>query len=199
MCQLIETIQVKNGVLQDINYHKQRFRKTRMKIFGCKPDIDLSDFVLLTPELKNGLYKCRVTYDSQIRNVEFESYKPKTIASLKIVHCNTIDYKYKYKNRSDINELYKRRKKCDDVLIVKNGYITDTSFCNVLFFDGKDWYTPSTPLLEGTKRQKLLEKNIIKEKGIKVSDLRQFRSAMLINAMLDFDLCRTIAIANVYE
>ena len=86
-----------------------------------------------------------------------------------------------------------------DILIVKKEFITDTSFSNIIFFDGDNWITPSTPLLEGTKRKELLEKNIISEQEIKFSDLKNFKKAILINAMLDFDEIAEIEIKNIFQ
>ena len=56
----------------------------------------------------------------------------------------------------------------DDILIVKNGLLTDTSIANIALYDGNDWYTPLHPLLKGTKRAELLDKGVLKEKEIKI-------------------------------
>ena len=84
--------------------------------------------------------------------------------------------------------LVKQREKApsyDEVIIVKDGYITDTSYTNLCFFDGTTWFTPDTPLLPGTMRQRLLDQGIIKEKSIPLSDLNKYQSISLINAMMD--------------
>ena len=80
---------------------------------------------------------------------------------------------------------------------MKNGYITDTSFSNIIFFDGANWITPSTPLLEGTKIKELLEKKIISEQEIKLKDLIKFSKAKLINAMIDIDDGNEIEMKNI--
>jgi 4-amino-4-deoxychorismate lyase len=85
----------------------------------------------------------------------------------------------------------------DDILIIKNGFITDTSFSNIAFFDGTQWFTPFTYLLNGTQRQHLLRQGAIVETEITPSDLKQFRYAKLINAMLDLETSPLIDIQNI--
>ena len=53
------------------------------------------------------------------------------------------------------------------VNFVKNGRLTDTSYSNIALFDGNRWVTPAHPLLKGTMRQSLIDKGLLKEKGIK--------------------------------
>ncbi len=116
---------------------------------------------------------------------------------MKVVGCDSIEYNYKYENRECLNELLELKQNCDDILIVKNKKITDTSFSNIVFFDGKKWITPSTPLLKGTKREKLLSDGKIVQNEIKLNDLKYFQKAALINSMLDLE-DNVISIGNVY-
>jgi 4-amino-4-deoxychorismate lyase len=86
-----------------------------------------------------------------------------------------------------------------DVLIVKNGLITDTSFANIAFSDGNKWYTPDTPLLKGTQRAYYLAQGILTERRISPADLRGFTKARLINAMLDLNTGNDITMDNVHN
>ena len=70
--------------------------------------------------------------------------------------------------------LYDLRNDCDDILIVKRGMVTDSSYANIVFRRGKRWYTPWSALLKGTMRLNLLERNKIYEEEIRVEDLRIF-------------------------
>jgi len=106
--------------------------------------------------------------------------------SLTIVESNTITYDHKFTDRSEIEAL-RRGITTDDIVIVKNGHITDTSFSNIVFHDGIRWLTPSTPLLYGTARERLLSDHSIIEEEIRFTDLRHFKKAALINAMIDLD------------
>lgn len=169
----------------NIELHNKRLNKARKEFFGCTDLIDLNGVIKIPKEIGNDLFKCRVIFDKEIRKVEFLPYKKPEIKSLKIVECNDIDYKYKYLDRTKIEELVKQKGDCDDVLIVKNGLVTDTSISNICFYDGRKWLTPMSPLLKGTKREKLLKEGEIFKQKITRNDLKNFIKASLINAMLD--------------
>ncbi len=187
MSQLFEVIKVQNRQLQNIDYHNDRLNHSVLAIFGIENHIDLEKFIKIPVDLDDQIYKCRVIYSNKIEKIQFELYTQKIINSLKLVECNDIDYRYKYFDRSKINELFEKRENCDDILIVKNGFVSDTSYANIIFWDGSRWVTPSSPLLPGTKRQKLIDHNIIIEKEIRVRDLPSFEKARIINAMIDLE------------
>ena len=79
---------------------------------------------------------------------------------------------------------------------MKNELLTDTSFTNVAVFDGERWLTPKHPLLLGTKRASLLERQVIKEADISVETLMKAQKVSLINAMIDLGEIE-ISIANI--
>ena len=39
----------------------------------------------------------------------------------------------------------------DEILITRNGLLTDTSIANIALFNGKEWHTPKHPLLKGVQ------------------------------------------------
>jgi len=93
----------------------------------------------------------------------------------------------------------KKKADTDAILIVKNGEITDFTFANVVFFTlNNKAFTPLNPLLKGTMRTQLLEKNKIRERIIKVSDLHLFNRVKPINAMLDFEKNPFIDVKNIF-
>jgi 4-amino-4-deoxychorismate lyase len=85
----------------------------------------------------------------------------------------------------------------EEILIVKNGLVTDTSFSNIVFYDGSDWITPDPPLLKGTKRTRYLRDGEIRTMKIRSSDISHFEKARLINAMLDLDDSADIHIRDI--
>lgn len=187
MCRLIESIRLSHRTLQNLHYHEERMNRARATLFGCTEPLKLSSQIHIPPLLDDSVYKCRLLYKEQIEHIEFIPYQVKAIHTLKLVYCDTIDYAYKYENREAIDALFAQRNECDDILIVKNGRITDTSYSNIVFFDGEQWITPSTPLLRGTQRQKLLAEKVIGEQEILIDDLNRFVYAKLINALLGFE------------
>lgn len=190
----IETIKVKDGIFYNLPLHIARLSRTAIHFFGSAPLLDLSEDLI--PEvLRVGLVKCRVTYGLQIVSIEFEPYSFRKISSLTLVEDNTIDYAYKSVDRDSLNELYSRKASGDDVLIVRNELITDTSYANVVFKNEDGFYTPKSYLLGGVKRQYLLEKGIIREVEVNLDNLMSFSKLYLINAMIDLEdeICISIS------
>ena len=172
----IETLLITNEI-KNLKYHNQRMNKTR-KYFYNLDEIDLKDYIKIIPNKR-----VRVVYDKDILKVEYFDLKPREFKNFKIVYSD-IDYEYKYENREKLNSL--KVDGYDEVIIVKNGFITDTTISNLAFFDGKEWHTPKNPLLKGTKRAELLEKGFLKEKDIKIEHLKNYQKFAMMNAIIGF-------------
>jgi len=198
MYQLIETIRVNNNQFRNLEYHDRRLNNARRILFGCKSDMPLVEHITLPPNLVDKTYKCRIEYSKDIHGIEFSPYTPKKIKKLKLVECNFIDYSFKYRNREIFEKLLLQRDDCDEILIVKNGKITDTSFTNIVFQTKTgSWVTPAKPLLKGTMREYLLDHKLIFLSDISIGSLKHFKKAILINSMLDFYSDFTIKINNI--
>lgn len=182
---VLETIKVEDRQLQNIHWHNERFNQARTSLFGINKYLKLEDIIKIPKTLSNDVYKCRVIYTQHIEKIEFEKYTPRKIQSLKLIEANDIDYSNKYYDRRKIEDLFKQKENGDDILIIKNSLVTDTSFANIVFWDGKRWITPSTPLLKGTTRARLLSEGKISEVLISRDDLGKFKKARIINAMND--------------
>lgn len=181
----LETIRVQNRRLCNIHYHNERLNRTRRDLFSCKDQIHLEDVIKIPSELNNDIYKCRGVYDINITKIEFQPYQIKPIHSIHLVEDNDFDYHYKWLDRSRF-AMHLANTRSDDILIVKNGFLTDTSYANIAFFDGTKWRTPAAPLLSGTKRQLLLDAGELTAEALQPLDLRHFQYARLMNAMLDW-------------
>jgi len=187
---LLETIKIENGKVYNIHYHQTRCNKSRKILF------DSMDILSLLSHIKapsKGLYRCRIIYDTQIRSIEYIHYQEKDIQSLKIVP-SALDYRHKYADRSLLVSLMKTNSDADDILIEKNGLITDTSIANIAFYDGKKWVTPKTSLLEGTQREKLLDTGFLTKKDIKKEELPHYTQVALMNAMIGFKILESLKI-----
>ncbi len=187
MSLLIESIKILNGQSYNLFYHEQRMRNSLGDLCGVDEPINLEEFLNGFQFPKEGLYKCRIVYDDRSRDVEFLPYVPKVIGTLKLVDGGDISYEYKYADRSEIDNLFKGRETCDDILIIKGDRVTDSSYSNVVFKREGEWFTPWSALLRGTMRQYLLDRNAIKEEEIRKWDIPSFESCKLINAMLGFE------------
>lgn len=198
MCRLVETIRSEDGRLNNLEFHNARMMRTLFELFSLKKDIDLSQIISVPDYAGKGVFKCRVEYDNEINKIEFIRYGPKSVRNLKIVEDNTIEYRYKFTDRRSIEKLLEKRNECDDILIVKNGFITDTSYANVILRDISGvWYTPVTCLLPGTRRASLLQQGKIREIKIHYNDLENFTGLKLINAMLGIEDTDGISIRNI--
>lgn len=197
MSLLFETIKVKNKTLLNLEYHNARLNKSRKDLLGCTDFIDLREEISVPKGISNDVFKCRVLYSREVEQIQFIPYTMRQIRTIKIVECDTIEYYYKFADRKIFSNLMESVE-ADDILIIKNGMVTDTSFSNIIFFDGTNWITPETPLLQGTKRDKLLKEKIIYERSITKNDLQRFEKAALINAMIDLEESPNIKIQNIY-
>lgn len=185
MCQFIETIRIESGQVQNLAYHNARFNRTRSLFFGASDTINLINY--LQPSLDEcGVFKCRLVYDRDIHEITYTPYTIRPVHTLKLVVDETIRYPYKSIHREKINQLFEKRSSADDVLIIRDGQLTDTSIANVALYDGTSWITPSTPLLHGTQRAKLLDQQAIIEKDILVEELSNYSAITLFNAMIEF-------------
>jgi len=185
MSPYIETIKLLNGELKNLRYHQERFERTRSLALGLRKHPELGQIIQIPGGLDRGLYKCRVVYGKDIERFEFETQIRHVVNSLKVVNSDTISYNYKSADRSELDALYQLRGTCDDIMIVKNGFVTDSYYANIIFWDGHGWFTPHHPLLAGTMRAYLLNNKTIQERHITIENLGNYQKIKLINAMND--------------
>jgi len=197
MWQLIETICFEDGAFQRIPLHEERLNRSRIHFLGKVEPLFLASLLEIPESMKNERVRCRITYAMGIESIDYELYQLKQVSSLKLIRADAIDYSYKYKNRDSLNDLLKLRGDADEILVVKEGLITDTSFTNIVFLKEGIWYTPATPLLPGTRREHYLRHHQIMPIDIKPADLPLFEEARLINAMRSIEDSSPILIANI--
>jgi 4-amino-4-deoxychorismate lyase len=165
--------------------HNERLQRTQRQYLCQSNEIDLAQWINVPSAFRQGLVKCRVLYDKTITDIQFAAYQPRPVKNLQLVEHPTIDYTFKFENRTLLNELFKQRGDCDDIMIVKNGFITDSYYANLVFDDGFSLYTPNQPLLKGIRRAQLLGTKRIQTAIIRPCDLDSFQKVHLINAMLN--------------
>jgi len=181
----LETIKIVDGEIFNLEYHQKRYEGV-LEALGIKEIQKLEEFIN-PPEW--GLYRCRLVYDIGNIEVTFHEYKKRDIATLKLIFENEIEYTHKSTAREDIDALFEQREEGDDILIIKDLFVTDTSIANIAFYTHEgEWVTPKNPLLKGTTRARLLDEGKLTEADIKVHELRSFSKVALLNAMIDFDI-----------
>ena len=196
---LLETIRFEHGEFSNLIFHQNRMNNSRKALFNCKDEINLPKILKESSweVYDNGLYKCRVIYNSEVTKIEFILYNISDVKSLKLVSCDDIDYSHKYLDRSQINKLLTYKGSSDDIIIVKKGLFTDSSTANLLFYNGNRWLTPAVPLLVGTQRTNLISQEKIHVADIRLEDLHNFQKVRLINTMLRFEDQMDVLIKNI--
>ena len=173
------------GTIALIDYHNERMNRTRHELFGSADIIDLRNVV--SPDPSAPCLKVRVVYGHEgITDVSYAPYSPKDIRTLRFVTCDDISYGYKSTDRTRLSSLAAMKGCCDEVLIVRRGLITDTSYTNVAVLSDGMWLTPRQPLLKGTRRASLLDRGIITEADIRPEAITPETDIMLFNGMMDF-------------
>lgn len=189
MYQLFETIRIENGVVQHLDYHQQRVNQLASH--------SMTDYIVRLELPHVGTYRLRIDYTPMhIIQHTITPYISKRITSLRLVTVDDhFQYAHKWADRSALEMSLTQKNDADDILIVRHGLITDTSFSNILLLDGMQWVTPAEPLLAGTCRARLLQQQRIIAKTIHLEDLSKYSHFMLINAMRDFDLTRVVSVS----
>ncbi|MCV6637380.1 aminotransferase class IV [Candidatus Albibeggiatoa sp. nov. NOAA] len=184
MSQLLETVKCIDGKAQNLIWHQQRVNQACRLLFKSQQNIDLSSIFEQAP--KSGIFRCRILYQQQIEKIEFIPYQTPKIKSFKLIEANELDYSFKYADRQAINALVAQKQQADDIIIIQNQHITDTSIANIACWDGQSWLTPEKPLLHGTTRARLLAENKIISAKIDADEIKQCTKIALLNALLGF-------------
>ena len=195
MCLLFESIAVAKGEPQNLAWHEKRLNSSRKALWGLTNKISLENIASHAPK-ESTLVKLKVVYSREIEEVSYEEYQPKPIRSFQLVTSDT-KYPYKYLDRNELNALYQERNGADEIIIIQDGHVTDTSIGNLIFLTEGRWYTPSTPLLPGTMRASLLNEGQIEEALITADSLYSYEKLMVINALNPFDPVQALPISSI--
>ena len=188
---LLETIRIEDGKALNLAYHQKRFDASRKAHFIHPSPLLLSE--IIKPPHKTGLWRCRICYTDTLQSIEYLPYRPKKIEKLKIV-ASSLSYPYKYADREIFETLQRTYTDYDDILIEKEGLLTDTTIANIAFYDGTQWLTPNMPLLKGTMREKLIEEGFLNPHPITKKDIGAYTHVALMNAMLGFTILNRVEI-----
>ncbi|MBV2164923.1 MAG: aminotransferase class IV [Kaistella sp.] len=186
MSQFIESIKIEDKKIFLLDLHQKRVDDT-FAHFGKESSINLAEIFKNLEHDEDGLYKLRISYDLDKNfRTQLIPYAISEISNFQLVVNNIYDYSFKFEDRKELEKMLQQAKS-SEIIIVKNNHITDTSFSNLLFKKGKEWFTPSTYLLNGVQRQYLLKNKKIKEAEITLQNIAEYSHFQIINAMNDFD------------
>lgn len=184
---LFETIRAQDGKYLNLELHQARVDNAYSSYYQEEPKIELKNLLKEPPN--SDLYRVKVIYNSDgLVDISHHKYRKKEITKLLLVEVN-IEYKFKYLTRDTFNNLKNKFSNYDEIIIVKNGYISDTTIANIALYhkDKKEWHTPKKPLLKGTTLTKLLSRGKLREEDIEYKDLKNYNKIATINAMVGFN------------
>ena len=180
-----EAIRMEDGKLHNLNYHQKRIDATLRRFWHNEHnDINLQSALShIMPQ--DDIYKIHIEYNGEgISEITQSEYKIRDIRSLRLVNADNAEYSYKYADRSALMKLQQSRQDSDEVIIVRNGCLTDTSYSNIALHNKHGWFTPDKPLLPGSMRQSLIDQGLLSAIDIKPEHLHNYDTICLINAMM---------------
>ncbi len=185
MSRFIETIEVTEGLAPLLSFHQRRVEET-FAAFHQPCSLNLHQ---LMSQLPHTHYKSkwRVVYDLDGGlEFSFTRFEKRSHEKFLIIEAPEINYQFKGEDRSSLNR-YKRNNAGVEALFTQEGWLTDSSYSNLIFKQANVWYTPITHLLNGVQRRCLLESGKIKERPIHRDDLVNYSHFVLINALNSID------------
>lgn len=186
MYPLIESIKLRDGEFFRLPYHQERIDRGLAQCCVERSSMDLQSLLEKSDSPRYGLYKCRLLFGTEGESLEFQPYVMRNIRTLALKEVDWPTRDYKSTDRQHYDAAFASRGEADDVLFVRGGLLTDTSYANIAVFDGQKWKTPRMPLLVGTQRAFLLEKGFVTEADIPVEFLNESPRIRLFNAMIEF-------------
>ncbi len=190
--QFLETLCIDHGKPRHLAWHQQRVDATmnhfHPDISEGERSLQLSE-ILLSCDLPNeGMWRCRIIYGLLSVSIEFIPEADAVFNSLRMMDvAEDFEYLYKYEDRRFLYDLFDKREGADDVLMIRNGWIADTTRANIAFRSGKKWYTPSMPFLAGTTWKRLVASGMLTPRPIHKKHLARYESYKIINALNDWD------------
>ena len=145
MKQFLETICIIDGNPQHLEWHQRRVDATLHQFYPShQHSWQLRECIRVHEQFSAGVTRCRMIYDAHQVSIHYHPYHPRQIETLAIVEIPpSFEYMYKYAERTILEELFSKRGNADDILMVDEGWIKDTSIANIAFRKNERWYTPS--------------------------------------------------------
>ncbi|MCK5820259.1 MAG: aminotransferase class IV [Bacteroidales bacterium] len=197
MSLLLESIRINQGKPDNLSAHEERISRSQLALEGIRQLPPLEKIFKSTPPPNTRLLKARIVYNSDMYKIDYHEYSRAIIKSLQVCQEKSIYYPHKFANRRRLNNLKKTFPKYTEALIVIGNRITDTTFTNLAFWNGKKWLSPMYPLLPGTRRASLINQGLIELHDIQLSQLMDFEKVRLFNAMMPWDEAIEISISQV--
>lgn len=183
----LETIRIQDGHAHHVADHIDRMRRTALHFGFSAPALPADLDALVPHDLRTGIVRCRIVYGHTLREITFTPYRRRRLERLIAVDAGAMDYAFKYADRSPLARPQIPLTEADELLFVRGGYVTDTSYTNLILRRGDELVTPDTFLLDGTCRRRLLRTAQVRTARVRLSDLTAYDELLLVNAMMPLD------------
>ncbi|MFV0480808.1 MAG: aminodeoxychorismate synthase component I [Campylobacteraceae bacterium] len=184
--ELLESILLENGEYFLLDLHVKRLMNSA-EYFDFKVDIEVIKEALLKEITDYKKYKVRLLVDKNGNfKIEKNELKDLGLKSVKLSNKamdNTNVFLYHKTTRRDF---YPKTDVGEGILLYsERGEITEFTNANVAFLIDDIWLTPaqSSGLLGGVMREKLLNNGFLKEKIIKIDDIKKATKIAFINSV----------------
>ncbi|HRI00434.1 MAG TPA: aminotransferase class IV [Saprospiraceae bacterium] len=183
MFRFFESIYADSSGIRNLGFHQARLDITYSAHYD-KPNtlFNLSELIELHLFDNSRKLKIKFLYNESDFLIHVEPYIPRRFSHFHFVFDPNIHYNYKYCDRKKLDHYLTAERSCP-VFITSKKEIMDTHYSNIVFFDGRTWFTPSTFLLKGTMRDSLISNGILSLRSITIRDLERFTHFKLINSM----------------
>ena len=183
----LETIRIQDGHAHHVADHIDRMRRTALHFSFSTPALPADLDALVPHDLRTGIVRCRIVYGHTLREITFTPYRRRRLERLIAVDAGAMDYAFKYADRSPLARPQIPLTEADELLFVRGGCVTDTSYTNLILRRGDELVTPDTFLLDGTCRRRLLRTAQVRTAQVRLSDLPAYDELLLVNAMMPLD------------
>ena len=193
----LETIRVQDGHAHHVADHIDRMRRTALHFGFSTPALPADLDALVPHDLRTGIVRCRIVYDHTLREITFTPYRRRRLERLIAVDAGAMDYAFKYADRSPLARPQIPLTEADELLFVRDGCVTDTSYTNLILRRGDELVTPDTFLLDGTCRRRLLRTAQVRTAQVRLSDLTAYDELLLVNAMMPLSEALRLPVTSV--
>ena len=184
-----ETIALTDGQPQHREWHMARMADTLQT--QC-PGANVTNLLRAVEEYLSqrvdgvdGAGRLRLEYDATGWKPIASPFTPGRYATLKPVESPAVSYSHKRTDRSALDAAHAQRGEADDVLILHQGFLTDTCIANLMLLRQGEWFTPEHALLPGTKRARYMAEKHLVPIAIPIRHLERYEQVVAINALRD--------------
>lgn len=186
MERLLETFCLLDGELLNLPFHKARVEWSLGEECSFLSIIEAVYREAKRLGATHGKWRASVTYSGDgVEGIRLIPYQLPQITGFQLIDIQENFYAKKWADRTRFDQYKAALPQGIEPIFVLDGKVTDTSFTNIIVERNGLLDTSDTPLLQGTKRHKLLTEKSIQAVHLGAEELSTYDRIHLINAMVD--------------